>query len=84
MTSPLFITCADQKGLDEYMERQTSKQGTPPMDLPIGSRVPSILLYFHPTMKGLAEQIVATIAQEQEHFTKTTNSDDTDVKMKNN
>ena len=75
MTSSLFITCADQKGLGENMERQTSKQG--------GSRVPPILLYFHPTMKGLAEQIVATIAQE--HFTKskTTNSDDTDVKMRN-
>ena len=81
MTSSLFITCADQKGLGENMERQMSKQGTPPIDLPIGSRVPPILLYFHPSMKGLAEQIVATIAQE--HYTKTTNSDDTDVKMRN-
>ena len=81
MTSPLFIMCADQKGLGENMERQMSKQGTPPIDLPIGSRVPPILLYFHPTMKGLAEQIVATIVQEQ--YTKATNSDDTDVKMRN-
>ena len=83
MTSPLFIMCADQKGLGENMERQMSKQGTPPIDLPIGSRVPPILLYFHPTMKGLAEQIVATIAQEHFTKTKTTNSDDTDVKMRN-
>ena len=59
------------------MERQLSKQGTPPVDLPIGSRIPPILLYFHPSMKRLAEQIVETIAQE--HVTKTTNSDETDV-----
>ena len=60
------------------MERQTSKQATPPIDLPIGSKVPPILLYFHPSMKRLAEQVVRTIAQE--HPTKTS-MDETDVNI---
>ena len=47
------------------MERKTSKQATPPIDWPIGSKAPPILLYFHPSMKKLAEQVVETIAHEQ-------------------
>ena len=47
------------------MERQTRKQSTPPIDWPIGNKAPPILLYFHPSMKRLAEQVVKTIAEEQ-------------------
>jgi len=59
------------------------EQGTPtgvPMDLPwpAENKVPPILLYFHPSMKELAEQIVKTIAKERE--TKTINNE-TDVKL---
>lgn len=59
------------------------QQGTPaviPIDLPwpAGSKVPPILLYFHPSMKELAEQIVKTIAREREAKT---NNDEADVKI---
>lgn len=58
--------------MERYMERQ---QITPPIDLPVGNKAPPILLYFHPTMKILAERIVHTIDQERERKAMTKDSD---------
>ena len=60
------------------MERQNpSRQGSP-LDLPIGSKIPPILLYFHPSMKGLAEEISKRVASERK--TKM-NEDEVDVNL---